>query len=100
MNAAGGEIQGLPAFEERGCHRSKIDLGIIAVPAAGVLEAVRECAEAGANSVVVISAGFAELGPEGLVEQERLRDLARRSGLPMVRAPTDGNSSTPTPRSG
>ena len=33
---------------------------------------------------VVISAGFAELGPEGLLEQERLRDLARRSGMRMV----------------
>lgn len=84
VNAAGGEIQGLPAFKSVAAIGRKIDLGIIAVPAAGVLEAVRECAEAGANSVVVISAGFAELGPEGLVEQERLRDLARRSGMRMV----------------
>jgi acetyl coenzyme A synthetase (ADP forming)-like protein len=84
VNVAGGEIQGLPAFESVAAIGQSIDLGIIAVPASGVMEAVRQCADAGANSVVVISAGFAELGPEGRVEQERLRDLARGSGMRMV----------------
>ena len=84
VNVAGGEIQGLPAFESVAAIGQSIDLGIIAVPASGVMEAVRQCADAGANSVVVISAGFAELGLEGRAEQERLRDLARGSGMRMV----------------
>ena len=84
VNAAGGLIQGLPAFPSVAAIGKPIDLGIIAVPAAGVIEAVRQCAEAGASSVIVISAGFAELGPAGQVEQERLRDLVRRSGMRMV----------------
>lgn len=84
VNAAGGEIQGLPAFPTVAAIGKPIDLGIIAVPAPGVMQAVRECAEAGANAVVVISAGFAELGPEGQAEQERIRDFVRRSGMRMV----------------
>ena len=84
VNSAGGEIQGLPAYTSVAAIGRPIDLGIIAVPAAGVMEAVRQCAEAGANSVIVISAGFAELGHEGQVEQERLRDFVRRSGMRMV----------------
>lgn len=84
VNSAGGEIQGLPAFTSVAAIGKPIDLGIIAVPAAGVLQAVRECAEAGASGVVVISAGFGEMGPEGTAEQERLRDFVRRSGMRMV----------------
>jgi acetyl coenzyme A synthetase (ADP forming)-like protein len=84
VNAAGGEIQGLPAFKSVAAIGKPVDLGIIAVPAPGVLQAVRECAEAGASSVVVISAGFAEVGPEGQAEQERIRDFVRRSGMRMV----------------
>ncbi len=84
VNSAGGEIQGLPAFTTVAAIGRPIDLGIIAVPAAGVFEAVRQCAEAGANSVVVISAGFGEMGPEGQAEQERIRDLVRSSGMRMV----------------
>lgn len=84
VNSAGGEIQGLPAFTSVAAIGKPIDVGIIAVPAAGVLQAVRECAEAGANSVVVISAGFGEMGPEGQAEQERIRDFVRRSGMRMV----------------
>ncbi len=84
VNAAGGEIQGLKAFRDIASIGRPVDLGIIAVPALGVLEAVRQCAEAGAHSVIVISAGFAELGPQGQEEQERIRDLARRSGMRMV----------------
>ncbi len=84
VNSAGGEIQGLPAFTTVAAIGRPIDLGIIAVPAAGVFQAVRECARAGANSVVVISAGFGEMGPEGQAEQERIRDFVRSSGMRMV----------------
>lgn len=84
VNSAGGEIQGLPAFTTVAAIGRPIDLGIIAVPAAGVFQAVRECAQAGANSVVVISAGFGEMGPEGQAEQERIRDFVRGSGMRMV----------------
>ena len=84
VNTAGGEIEGLRAFKTVAEIGKPVDLGLIAVPAAAVMEAVRQCAEAGASSVVVISAGFAEVGPEGQAEQERLRDLVRRSGMRMV----------------
>lgn len=84
VNAAGGAIQGLPAFTSVAAIGQPVDLGIIAVPAPAVFDAVRDCAAAGARSVVVISAGFGEVGLAGQVEQERLRDLVRRSGMRMV----------------
>ena len=80
-----------------GCriHRSvsaigaPIDLAVVAVPAAGVPDVVRDCAHAGVRGVVVISCGFAEVSPEGRAAQRRLvrararvGDAHRRAQLP------------------
>ncbi len=49
-----------------------VDLAIVCVPAAEVVEVIEECGRARVRAAVVISAGFAEVGPEG----------ARRAGAP------------------
>jgi acyl-CoA synthetase (NDP forming)/RimJ/RimL family protein N-acetyltransferase len=59
-------------------------LAVIAVPAPAVLDAVADAATAGASGVVVISAGFAEAGPEGTVLQDRLLSACRAAGLRLV----------------
>lgn len=65
-----------------GAPASHIDLVIIAVPAQAVLAVVNECAVAGVRGIVVISAGFAEVGD---VEAERrLRERVRGAGMRMV----------------
>ncbi|CAN5872220.1 GNAT family N-acetyltransferase [soil metagenome] len=74
----------------RPCARSvtevgqPIDLAVIAVPAAAVEQIVRDCAAARVRAVVVISAGFAEVGAEGKEAERRLCDLARASGMRLV----------------
>ena len=47
-----------------------VDLGIVAVPRALVLEVVDQCAQADVKSLVVITAGFAETGEEGRALQK------------------------------
>ena len=59
-------------------------MALIAVPAAAVEEAIRDCARAGVRSVVVISAGFGEVSDEGRQTEKRLRQLARSSGMRLV----------------
>ncbi len=78
------EVDGLPTYKTAVAVGAPIDLGVIAVPAKDVFEAVRDCAAAGARGVVVISAGFAEVSPEGRAEQDRLRRFVRGSGLRLV----------------
>ena len=46
-----------------------IDLAVIAVPAASVAAVVEDCGQAGVRGAVVISAGFAESGSEGVMRQ-------------------------------
>ena len=42
-----------------------VDLAVIMVPAAQVLEVIDQCARKGVIGVIIISAGFSESGPEG-----------------------------------
>jgi len=42
-----------------------VDLAIIVVPAKYVIDAVKDCAAKGVKGLVVITAGFAEIGGEG-----------------------------------
>jgi acetyl coenzyme A synthetase (ADP forming)-like protein len=59
-----------------------VDLAVIAVPAAAVLDVARQCAAKGVSGVVVLSAGFGEVGD--VAAQAELRDLARRNGMRLV----------------
>ena len=59
-----------------------VDLAVIAVPAKDVADVVRQCSAKGVAGLVVLSAGFGEIGET--VAQEELRDLARRNGMRLV----------------
>ncbi len=84
INPKAGEIEGLAAHASLAALGAPVDMALIAVPAAMVEQAVRDCADSGVRSVVVISSGFGEISPEGRIIEERLKDLARLSGMRMV----------------
>jgi acyl-CoA synthetase (NDP forming) len=60
-----------------------VDLAVIAVPAAHVLDVARECAAKGTVGIVVVSGGFAELA-DGVELQAQLVELCRTSGMRLV----------------
>jgi len=78
------EIAGLPAFPSVSAVGAPVDLALIAVPAAAVEAVVTDCATAGVHGVVVISSGFAEASAAGRQAEQRLRALARASGMRLV----------------
>jgi acetyl coenzyme A synthetase (ADP forming)-like protein len=61
-----------------------VDLAVIAVPAAAVVGAARECADKGVRALVVISAGFAETGPVGAERQRELLRVCREAGMRLI----------------
>jgi acetyl coenzyme A synthetase (ADP forming)-like protein len=61
-----------------------VDLAVIVVPKELVLSVATECGEAGVKGLVVISAGFREVGGEGLERERRLLDVVRLHGMRMV----------------
>jgi acyl-CoA synthetase (NDP forming)/GNAT superfamily N-acetyltransferase len=60
-----------------------VDLAVVAVPAAGVLDVARQCAQKGVEGVVVVSGGFAELA-DGAARQAELAATCRESGMRLV----------------
>src|SRR3569833_2973713 len=56
------EIHGLRCVRSVRDLPHGIDCVVLAIPAAGVLDAVKACAERGVGGIVIFSAGFAELG--------------------------------------
>lgn len=62
----------------------QVDLVVVAVPAGQVLEVAQEATDAGARGLLVLSAGFAETGPEGRALQQRLVALCRERGMRLV----------------
>jgi acetyl coenzyme A synthetase (ADP forming)-like protein len=61
-----------------------VDLAIIAVPAARVVEVAEQCGRAGVRALLVVSAGFSETGPEGRARQEQLLQVCRADGMRLI----------------
>jgi acetyl coenzyme A synthetase (ADP forming)-like protein len=61
-----------------------VDLAFIVVPGRFVNDVARECAEKGVRGVVVISAGFSEVGEAGTKMERELLDIVRDAGMRMV----------------
>lgn len=61
-----------------------IDLAYVVVPQRFVIEVARQCAEKGVRGIVVISAGFSEVGEDGARDEARLLEIVRDAGMRMV----------------
>ncbi|HTM33589.1 MAG TPA: acetate--CoA ligase family protein [Vicinamibacterales bacterium] len=61
-----------------------VDLAVIAVPKALVLEAVESCGRKGIGAVVVITAGFKETGEAGLALEREVVSVVKRHGMRLV----------------
>ena len=57
---------------------------MIAVPANAVVDVARACADKGVRALVVLTAGFAEVGPAGRALQDELLAVCRAAGMRMV----------------
>jgi acetyltransferase len=78
------KVFGLRSYPKVTTISEKIDLAVIATPAATVPGIVVECVEAGVRGAVIISAGFKETGPEGAELERRILATARRGGLRLI----------------
>lgn len=78
------ELDGVPAHRTVASIDDTVDLAVIAVPAGRVPEAVADCGESGVQGLVVLSAGYAESGAEGLRRQRELLRQARSYGMRII----------------
>ncbi|MFB9476686.1 GNAT family N-acetyltransferase [Nonomuraea salmonea] len=79
VNPHAAEVAGLA------CHDrvpEGVDLAVVAVPAARVLEVARDCAKAGVAGLVVLTSGFAETGQPGT--ESELLHVCRSAGMRLI----------------
>ncbi|MGW0651302.1 acetate--CoA ligase family protein, partial [Streptomyces umbrinus] len=78
------ELGGVPAYGSVRDIPEPVDLAVVAVRAERVPEVVAECGEHGVQGLVVVSAGYAESGPEGRERQRELVRQARTYGMRII----------------
>jgi acetyl coenzyme A synthetase (ADP forming)-like protein len=84
VNPQAMEIDGRRAYASVAELPQPVDLVVVAVPRQSVLSTLDDCARRGVKAVVVITAGFAEVGPAGRELQKQVVDKVRGYGMRMV----------------
>ena len=84
VNPNASSVQGVRAYPSVEDVPGEVELAFLAVPAAVVLEAARQCAIKGVRALVVISAGFAESDATGAARQSELLEICRTSGMRLI----------------
>ncbi len=84
VNRNADTVQGIPALRGAGDLPEGVDLAVVAVPAAAVAQVARECGARGVRTLVVLSAGFAEVGGAGAARQADLLEACRANGMRLV----------------
>ncbi len=77
-------VMSVPAYPSVLDIPGPVDLAVVAVPPRAVMEVAAQCAQKGVRALIVLTAGFAETGPEGAEAQKRLLDFVRGSGMRMI----------------
>lgn len=84
VNRGGDPVAGVKGYPSVRAIPDPVDLTVICLPGHLVLEAARDALETGCDALVVISAGFAEVGAEGAERQRELLALARAHGARLI----------------
>jgi acetyl coenzyme A synthetase (ADP forming)-like protein len=84
INPKADEIEGLKCYPDLAALGVVPDLVIVIVPAPFVPAVMEECVRVHVKSVIIITAGFKEVGPEGKKLEEEVVQIARRGGIRFI----------------
>ena len=84
VNIRKKEILGIKAYQNVLQLPKTVDLAVIATPAKTVPEVVEQCGKAGINGLIIISAGFKEIGPEGKALEDKILEIKQRYDLRII----------------
>ena len=84
------EVQGRRAYKSLLDLPERVDCAVVLVSAAASIGVLEQCAELKVPTVMFGNSGFAEIGPEGAVLQEKVARIAREAGIRLVGPNTNG----------
>ncbi len=97
VNPKADELLGLKSYPSVLECPGEIDLAVVLIPGKFVPGVMRECGEKGVQGVIVISAGFREVGAEGMRLEQQVVEVAREYGIRVVGPNCLGYLDTITP---
>jgi acetyltransferase len=84
VNPKADSVLGLTAYKSVLDIPDEVDLAVIVIPAQNVLDVMEECGRKSVKFAIVISAGFKEIGGEGIKREKKLVEIARKYGIRVV----------------
>lgn len=84
VNIRKPEILGVKTYPSVDQIPDTIDLAMIATPAKIVPSVMEECGKAQVKGVIIVSAGFKEIGPEGRALELKLLEVAKKYGVRVI----------------
>jgi acyl-CoA synthetase (NDP forming) len=84
VNNKESEVLGRKAYPRVTDIPGPVDLAVFVIPAPGVASVMEDCVSKGVKAAVIISAGFAETGPEGKKLQDEVLRIARKGNIHFI----------------
>ena len=84
INPKKESIQGVQAYASVDDIPKVVDLAIIATPSKVVVDVVERCGKKGIKGILIVSAGFKEIGEEGRLLEKKLIKIKDKYGLRIV----------------
>jgi len=84
VNPNADQIKGLKCYPDLESIGEIPDLVVIVVPAKAVAVVMEQCARIGVKSVIIITAGFKEVGEDGRKLEQEIVGIARRGRIRMI----------------
>jgi acetyltransferase len=81
VNPKAQAIKGLKCYPDLESIGQIPDLAVVIVPAKIVPSALQQCAKVGVKSVIIITAGFIEVGKDGRKLEQQVIQIAKRAGI-------------------
>jgi acetyltransferase len=84
VNPKRHSVLGIKSYPSIGDVPELVDLAILVTPAKTIPGLVRECVAAGVKGAIILSAGFKEIGPEGVALERQVLEEARQGNLRII----------------
>ncbi|MHC4343821.1 MAG: acetate--CoA ligase family protein [Planctomycetota bacterium] len=84
VNPHAETLHGLKCYPDLVSVGEAVDLVMVIVPATNVPAVVRQCAKVGTKSVIIVTAGFREVGQEGRDLERQVIQIAERAGIKIL----------------
>ncbi|MET0066180.1 MAG: bifunctional acetate--CoA ligase family protein/GNAT family N-acetyltransferase [Candidatus Thiodiazotropha sp.] len=84
INPKHDQIQGVKAYKSMADIEKPVELAVVATPAKTIPAIVEACGQNGVKTMIILSAGFRESGPEGRRLEDRVVEVAKEFGIRFI----------------